>query len=135
MKDFPFCLYDADTVQGTPNFIPGKYAINLGKGKDEYMGYIFDEFIKYPEDNHWNYDFILVNNGKIIAMGNEQVRCGGITDTCEDKDFAERLKLSPVYDKVKHLPIASPKELEKPIYMYFHSQKEYEEFMERNESL
>ena len=48
MKDFPFCLYDADTVQGTPNFIPGKYAINLGKGKDEYMGYIFDEFIKYP---------------------------------------------------------------------------------------
>lgn len=133
MKDFPFCLYDADTVQGIPNFLPGKYAVNVGKG--EYMGYIFDEFVKVPENGYYAYDFILVNNGKIIAMGVEQGYCGGITYTCENEAFAERLKLSPVYDKVKHLPIASPKELEKPIYMYFHSQKEYEEFMERNKSL
>ena len=127
MKNFPFPLiYDADTVQGTPNFIPGKYAVNVGKG--EYMGYIYDEFIKVPE-NSICYDFILVNNGKVIAMGDEQGRCGGITDTCENKDFAESIKRSPAYDKVKHLSVASPEELEKPIYIHFNSHEEYESYM------
>lgn len=127
MKDFPFCQYDADTVQGTPNFLPGKYAVNVGKG--EYMGYIYDEFIQVPENCNYCYDFILVNNGKVIAMGNEQGRCGGITATCENKDFAERIKLSPAYDKVKHLPIASPEELEKPMYVHFDTYKEFERYM------
>lgn len=118
--------YDQDTIQFTPNFIPGKYAVN--KGKNEYMGLIYDEFIKDKDESYYTYEFILVNNGKIIAMGNEQGRCGGITCYCKNKDFAERVKKSPAYEKVKHLPIASPDELEEPIYKYFTTSKEYEEY-------
>ena len=127
MEEFNFCQYDADTTMGTPNFLPGKYAVNVGKG--EYMGYIYDEFIQVPENSHYAYDFILVNNGKIIAMGNEQGRCGGITYTCENTEFEDKLKSSPAYDKVKHLPIATPEELEKPIYVHFNTYKEYERYM------
>ena len=131
MEEFNFFQYDADTKMGTPNFPPGKYAVNVGKG--EYMGYIYDEFIKVPENSHYAYDFILVNNGKIIAIGNEQGRCGGITCTCENTEFEVYLKRSPAYDKVKHLPIASSEELEKPIYVHFNTYEEYERYMKFGE--
>lgn len=126
MEEFNICQYDQDTILFTPNFIPGKYAVN--KGKNEYMGLIYDEFIKDKDNERFVYDFILVNNGKIIAMGDEQGRCGGITCYCKNKDFTERIKTSKAYEKVKHLPIASPEELEEPIYKYFATAKEYEEY-------
>lgn len=122
------CQYDADTISGISNFPSGKYAVNVGK--KEYLGYIYDEFVKVPEDGYYVYDFALVNNGKVIAIGNEQGRCGGVTYSCRDKDFEDRLKKSPVYDKVKHLPIATSDELEEPIYKYFNSSEEYDEYME-----
>lgn len=122
----PSLQYDLDTTLGMPNFLPGKYAVNVGK--EEYLGYIYDEFIKVPENSCSVYDFALVNNGKIIAIGNEQGRCGGITHSCKDDDFAEWVKKSPVYDKIKNLPVASPVELEEPIYRYFNSRKEYEKY-------
>lgn len=53
-----------------------------------------------------------------------------MTYSCRDKDFEDRLKKSPVYDKVKHLPIATSDELEEPIYKYFYSSEEYDEYME-----
>lgn len=62
--------YDNDTILGVPNFPKGKYAVNVGK--EEYLGYIYDEFVKVPEDGYYAYDFALVNNGKVIAIGNEQ---------------------------------------------------------------
>ena len=130
-NSFPFCQDDMDTSFGTPNFPKGKYVVNFGK--NEYLGYIYDEFVKVPENGYYTYDFVLVNNGKVIAMGNEQGRCGGITNSCKDDNFAERLKLSPVYDKVKHLPIASPNELEEPIYEYFNSYREYEAYKKKIE--
>lgn len=123
------CQYDMDTCQGTPNFPKGKYAVNVGK--KEYLGFIYDEFIQVPEDGYYTYDFVLVNNGKVIAIGNEQGRSGGVTYSCRDNNFEDMLKKSPVYDKVKHLPIATEDELEEPIYMYFNSHREYEEYMER----
>jgi hypothetical protein len=123
------CQYDLDTIQGIPNFPSGKYAVNVGK--KEYMGYIYDEFIKVPEDGYYAYDFALVNNGKVIAIGDEQGRCGGVTYSCRDKNFEDRLKLSSVYNKVKHLPIAMSEELEEPIYKYFNSHDEYERYMEQ----
>ena len=126
-KNVFFCQDDADTIQSTPNFPKGKYAVN--KGKKEYMGYIYDEFVKVPEDGYYAYDFALVNNGKVIAIGDERGRCGGITDSCRDKYFEDWLKKSPVYDKVKHLPIATEDELEEPIYKYFNTYAEYEEYM------
>lgn len=119
--------YDADTVFTTPNFLPGEYAVNVGKS--EYMGYIYDEFIKLPEDSNYAYDFVLVNNGKIIAIGDEQGRCGGITYSCKHADFETHLKRSPVYNKVKHLDIATPEELEEPIYVHFNTHKEYEDYI------
>lgn len=97
----------------------------MNEGKKEFMGYIYDKFIKVPEGNQWNYDYVLVNNGKVIAMGSEQVRCGGISSSCKDADFGERLKVSPCYDKVKHLPIATKDELEEPIYKYSQTADEY----------
>lgn len=126
----PFSQYDVDTCQGTPNFPKGKYAVNVGK--KEYMGYIHDEFVKVPEDGYYTYEFALVNNGKVIAIGNEQGRCGGVTHSCRDKDFEDRLKKSPVYDKVKHLPIATEDGLEEPIYRHFNSYMEYEKYMRKN---
>lgn len=121
------CQYDMDTCQGIPNFPKGKYAVNVGK--KEYLGFIYDEFVQVPEDGYYSYDFVLVNNGKVIAIGDEQGRCGGVYCSCRDKNFEDRLKKSPVYDKVKHLPIATEDELEKPIYMYFNNYEEYEEYM------
>lgn len=129
-NSFPFYQDDIDTCQGIPNFPKGKYAVNVGK--KEYLGYIYDEFVKVPEDGYYVYDFALVNNGKVIAIGNEQGRCGGITYSCRDKDFEDRLKKSPVYDKVKHLPIATESELEEPIYRHFNSYMEYEKYMRKN---
>lgn len=126
-NSFPLCQDDMDTCQGTPNFPKGKYAVNVGK--KEYLGFIYDEFVKVPEDGYYTYDFALVNNGKVIAIGNEQGRCGGVTDSCRDKNFEDWLKKSPVYDKVKHLPIATSEELEEPIYKYFNNYEEYEEYM------
>lgn len=126
-NSFPFCQDDMDTCQGTPNFPKGKYAVNVGK--KEYLGYIYDEFVKVPEDGYYTYDFALVNNGKVIAIGDEQGRCGGVYCSCRDKNFEDRLKKSPVYDKVKHLPIATIDELEEPIYKYFNSHDEYEKYM------
>lgn len=126
-KNLFFCQDDADTIQSTPNFPKGKYAVN--KEKKEYMGYIYDEFVKVPEDGYYAYDFALVNNGKVIAIGDERGRCGGITDSCRDKYFEDWLKKSPVYDKVKHLPVATEDELEEPIYKYFNTYAEYEEYM------
>ena len=120
--------YDADTSFDIPNFCPGKYAVN--KGKKEFMGYIYDEFIKVPEANQCFYDYVLVNNGKVIAMGDERGRCGGISRSCKDADFEKRLKGSPCYDKVKHLPIATKDELEEPIYKYFQTEREYEEYIQ-----
>lgn len=120
-----FQQYDSDTTLGTPNFIPGKYAVNNGKGC--YMGYIYDEFVKNT-DNIWCYDFALVNNGKVIAIGNEQVRSGGITHTCHEKDFETFLKKSPIYGMVSHLPIANEDELEKPEYRRFKSYKEMSDY-------
>lgn len=128
-NSFPFYQDDIDTCQGIPNFPKGKYAVNVGK--KEYLGYIYDEFVKVPEDGYYVYDFALVNNGKVIAIGNEQGRCGGVTDSCRDKDFEDRLKKSPVYDKVKHLPIATEDELEEPIYKYFGSYREYEAYIKK----
>lgn len=128
-NSFPFCQDDMDTCQGIPNFPKGKYAVNVGKR--EYMGYIYDEFVKVPEDGYYVYDFALVNNGKVIAIGDEQGRCGGVYSSCRDKNFEDRLKKSPVYDKVKHLPIATEDELEEPIYMYFNNYEEYEEYMKK----
>ena len=122
--------YDNDTILGVPNFPKGKYAVNVGK--EEYLGYIYDEFVKVPEDGYYAYDFARANNGKVIAIGNEQGRCGGVTYSCRDKDFEDRLKKSPVYDKVKHLPIATESELEEPIYRYFNSYMEYEKYMRKN---
>ena len=119
--------YDLDTSFDIPNFCPGKYAVN--EGKKEFMGYIYDEFIKVPEVNQCNYDYVLVNNGKVIAMGNEQGRCGGISSSCKDADFEKRLKVSLCYDKVKHLPIATKDELEEPVYKHFQTEREYEEYM------
>ena len=130
-KNVFFCQDDADTIQSTPNFPKGKYAVN--KGKKEYMGYIYDEFVKVPEDGYYAYDFALVNNGKVIAIGDERGRCGGITDSCRDKYFEDWLKKSPVYDKVKHLPIATEDELEEPIYKYFNTYAEYEEYIKNRE--
>lgn len=129
-NSFPFCQDDMDTSFGTPNFPPGKYAVNVGK--KEYLRFIYDEFIKVPEDGYYAYDFALVNNGKVIAIGNEQGRCGGVTDSCRDKNFEDRLKKSPVYDKVKHLPIATEDELEEPIYKYFDSHTKYENYMKNS---
>lgn len=126
-KNVFFCQDDADTIQRMPNFPAEKYAVNVGKR--EYMGYIYDEFIKVPEDGYYAYDFALVNNGKVIAIGDERGRCGGVTDSCRDKYFEDWLKKSPVYDKVKHLPIATEDELEEPIYKYFNTYAEYEEYM------
>jgi hypothetical protein len=123
---FP-CQDDMDTCQGTPNFPKGKYAVNVGK--KEYMGYIYDEFIKVPEDGYYTYDFALVNNAKVIAIGNEHGRCGGVTYSCRDNNFVDKLKQAPVYDKVKHLPVATSEELEEPIYKYFNSHDEYEKYM------
>lgn len=119
--------YDNDTILGVPNFLKGKYAVNVGK--KEYMGYIYDEFVKVPEDGYYAYHFALVNNGKVIAIGDESGRCGGITDSCRDKYFEDWLKKSPVYDKVKHLPIATEDELEEPIYKYFNIYAEFEEYI------
>ena len=121
-----FQQYDSDTTLGTPNFIPGKYAVN--KGKECYMGYIYDEFIK-DTDNIWCYHFALVNNGKIIAIGNEQMRSGGITHTCREKDFETFLKKSPIYEKVSHLPIANEDELEEPEYIHFNTHKEMSDYL------
>lgn len=126
-NSFPFCQDDMDTCQGTPNFPKGKYAVNVGK--KEYLGFIYDEFVKVPEDGYYAYDFALVNNGKVIAIGDEQGRCGGVTYSCRDKNFEDWLKKSPAYDKVKHLPIATEDELEEPIYKYFNNYEEYEEYM------
>lgn len=126
MEEFNICQYDQDTDLGFRNFYPGNYAIN--KGKNEYLGLIYDQFIKDKDESYYTYEFILVNNGKIISMGNEQWRFGGITCSCKNKDFAERIKTSKAYEKVKHLPIASPEELEEPIYKYFTTAKEYEEY-------
>lgn len=124
------CQYDMDTILSMPNFPKGNYAVNVGK--KEYLGFIYDEFVKVPEDGYYAYEFALVNNGKIIAIGNEQGRCGGVTYSCRDKDFEDRLKKSPVYDKVKHLPIATEGELEEPIYRHFNSHMEYEKYMRKN---
>lgn len=131
MKKNSFDQYDVDTALGTSNFYPGKYAVNVGK--KEYMGYIYDDFVKHPDRGfgYYTYDFVLVNNGKIIAMGDEQLRCGGITSTCKEADFAEKVKLSPAYEKVKHLPVASPEELEEPVYRFFKSYKEYEDLVNK----
>jgi uncharacterized membrane protein YvbJ len=118
--------YDSDTTFGTPNFIPGEYAVN--KGKECYMGYVYDEFVKNT-DNIWSYDFALVNNGKVIAIGDEQMRCGGITHTCREKDFETFLKKSPVYGKVSHLPIANEDELEEPEYRHFKSYEELSDYL------
>lgn len=126
------CQYDMDTIFSMPNFPSGKYAVNVGK--KEYLGYIYDEFVKVPEDGYYTYEFALVNNGKVIAIGDEQGRCGGVTYSCRDNNFVDKLKQSPVYDKVKHLPVATSEELEEPIYKYFNSYKEYEEYMELLES-
>lgn len=126
-NSFPFCQDDMDTYQGTPNFPKGKYAVNVGK--KEYLGYIYDEFIQVPEGSCYTYHFALVNNGKVIAIGDEQGRCGGVYSSCRDKNFEDRLKKSPVYDKVKHLPIATEDELEEPIYKHFDSHTEYENYM------
>ena len=123
------CQDDMDTILSMPNFPKGNYAVNVGK--EEYMGFIYDEFIKVPEDGYYTYEFALVNNGKVIAIGDEQGRCGGVTYSCRDNNFVDKLKQSPVYDKVKHLPIATSEELEEPIYKYFNSHREYEEYMER----
>ena len=120
--------YDNDTILGVPNFPKGQYAVNVGK--KEYLGYIYDEFVKVPEDGYYTYDFALVNNGKVIAIGNERGRCGGVTNSCRDKYFEDWLKKSPVYDKVRHLPIATEDELEEPIYRFFNSFTEYNEYME-----
>lgn len=121
-----FCQYDQDTNFMTPNFTPGNYVVN--KGKKEYLGYIYDEFIKDDDTAYYVYSFILVNNKKIIAMGKEEGRSGGITCSCKMGNFKEMIKKSPVYDKVKHLPIASENELEKPIYKYFSTVQEYEQY-------
>lgn len=129
-NSFPFCQYDMDTCQGTPNFPKGRYVVNVGK--EEYLGYIYDKFVKVPEDGYYAYEFALVNNGKVIAIGNEQGRCGGVTYSCRDKDFEDRLKKSLVYDKVKHLPIATEDELEEPTYRHFNSYMEYEKYMRKN---
>lgn len=129
-NSFPFCQDDMDTCQGIPNFPKGKYAVNVGK--KEYLGYIYDEFVKVPEDGYYAYDFALVNNGKVIAIGDEQGRCGGVYCSCRDKNFEDRLKKSPVYDKVKHLPIATEDELEEPIYKHFDSHTEYENYMKNS---
>jgi hypothetical protein len=126
-KNVFFCQDDMDTCQEVPNFPKGKYAVNVGK--KEYLGYIYDEFVKVPEDGYYVYDFALVNNGKVIALGDEQGRCGGVYSSCRDKYFEDWLKKSPVYDKVKHLPIATEDELEEPIYKYFNTYTEYEEYM------
>jgi hypothetical protein len=126
-NSFPFYQDDMDTCQGIPNFPKGEYAVNVGK--KEYLGYIYDEFVKVPEDGYYAYDFALVNNGKVIAIGYEQGRCGGVYSSCRDKDFEDWLKKSPVYDKVKHLPIATEDELEEPIYKHFDSHTEYENYM------
>ena len=123
-----FQQYDSDTTFGTPNFIPGKYAVN--KGKECYMGYIYDEFVK-DTNNIWCYNFALVNNGKVIAIGDEQVRCGGITHTCREKNFETFLKKSPVYEKVKNLPIASENDLEEPEYRYFNTYKEMQDYINK----
>lgn len=128
-NSFPFYQDDMDTCQDIPNFPKGKYAVNVGK--KEYLGYIYDEFVQVPEDGYYAYDFALVNNGKVIAIGDEQGRCGGVYSSCRDKNFEDRLKKSPVYDKVKHLPIATEDELEEPIYKYFDSHTEYEKFMKK----
>ena len=125
-----FQQYDLDTTFGTPNFIPGEYAVN--KGKECYMGYIYDEFVKNT-DNIWCYKFALVNNGKVIAIGDEQMRCGGITHTCREKDFETFLKKSPVYEKVKGLPIATENDLEEAEYRYFNTYKEMQDYI--NEEL
>ena len=116
-------LYDADTCLGMPNFPPGNYVVN--KDKEELLGYIYDKCVKVPDDGEFVYDYVLINNGKIIALGNERWRCGGITCDCKDTNFIDKLKKSPVYDKVRHLPIASSDELEEPIYRYFETYKEY----------
>lgn len=125
---FP-CQDDMDTILSMPNFPKGNYAVNVGK--KEYLGFIYDEFVKVPEDGYYTYEFALVNNGKVIAIGDEQGRCGGVTYSCRDNNFVDKLKQSPVYDKVKHLPIATEGELEEPIYKYFNSHDEYERYMEQ----
>lgn len=130
-KKIVLAQYDMDTIPYAPGFYPGEYAIN--PGKNEYMGYIYDEIIKHPEDSDMCYDFILVNNGKIIAMGDEQGRCGGITCSCRNVGFPERLKKSRAYDKVAHLPIALSDELEEPIYRYFGTYQEYQEFFKEQQ--
>lgn len=127
--NFLFQQYDLDTTFGTPNFIPGKYAVN--KGKECYMGYIYDEFIK-DTDNIWCYNFALVNNGKVIAIGDEQMRSGGITHTCREKDFETFLKKSPIYEKVCHLPIANKDELEEPEYVHFKTYKEMSDYLNKD---
>lgn len=112
--------YDSDTIFTTSNFIPGKYIVN--PGKLSYMGYVYEEMFRYPE-NSSIYDFVLVNKGEIIALGDELGTCGGILCDCTNDNFEQELKKSSVYSKVKHLPIAV--ELEKPIYKYFNSYNEY----------
>lgn len=126
-KNVVFDQYDADTELFTPNFIPGKYAVN--SGKSECMGYIFDECIKSSDIPY--YEFVLINNGKIVAFGDEQGRCGGILSDCKDENFLERLQKSIIYDKVKHLPIAE--ELEEPIYKYFDSYEDLQNYKNNSE--
>lgn len=120
------CMYDADTVLFTPNFIPGeKHDVRIIDGDlVNFDGNLpFTNIIYSTQAGMYCYDYAYIYKGKLVAIGEERGRCGGLTHilTKEEnpKEIIERLSKSNnddsklLYEKIKDIKIAISEELPK----------------------
>lgn len=121
-----FCMYDADTKFNEPNFIPGeKHDARIIDGElVDFDGNLpLTNIIYSTEAGRYCYDYAYVYKGKLVAIGEERGRCGGLTHILtkekNPKEIIERLGKSNdsdsklLYEKIKDLKIATPEELPK----------------------
>lgn len=121
-----FCMYDADTEFNTPNFISGEMhnaRIIDGDLVDFDSNLPLTNIIYSTEAGRYCYDYAYIYKGKLIAIGEERGRYGGLTYILtkekNPKEIVERLGKSNdnenrlLYEKIKNIRIATPDELPK----------------------
>ena len=118
-------MYDNDTLFSMLNFNPA--AIHPVRIIDDdtvnFDGKLpYTEIIKSEESDYYCFSYALVYKGKLVALGEEQGYCGGITcNLTKESNPKKIIKLLNefdansrlLYEKIKDMEIATPEELPK----------------------
>lgn len=123
-KSMIFPMYDIDTNQKTFNFYPSEeLKIRIINGKKIFFTekFAYTEIIYSTDNFNYTYTYAYVYNKKLVALGEEQGRYGGITyiltEEKDAKQIVEKLGKSDfnddklLYEKVKGMEIATLEEM------------------------